>query len=72
MIRKEGSPGSSGVRTTLQLDGFVAEAIEEEVDRLGVAVEELVAFAVLYYLADVDSGRIARQIPTSPDPGVGR
>jgi hypothetical protein len=50
----------------VQLDGFAAEATDEEATRLGVSVKELVSFSVLYYLADVDSGRIARQIATSP------
>jgi hypothetical protein len=54
----------------LQLDGFAAEAIDEEADRLGVSIEELVSFSVLYYLADLDSGRIARQIVTSPYPAT--
>jgi hypothetical protein len=53
---------------TLALDGFARESIEEEATRLSVAVEELVSFAVLYYLADVDSGRIARQVCRSPYP----
>jgi hypothetical protein len=53
---------------TLQLDGFAYETIDEEAARLGVPVEELVTFAVLYYLADLDSGRIARQISRSPYP----
>jgi hypothetical protein len=53
---------------TLELDGFAAEAIDEEADRLGVSVEELVSFSVLYYLADVDSGRISREITVSPYP----
>jgi hypothetical protein len=48
---------------TLQLDGFAYETVAEEAARLGVSVEELVTFAVLYYLADRDSGRIARRIP---------
>jgi hypothetical protein len=52
----------------LQLDGFSADAIDEEANRLGISVDELVSFSVLYYLADVDSGRIARQIDTSPYP----
>ena len=52
----------------VQLDGFAAEAIDEEAGRLGVSVDELVSFSVLYYLADVDSGRIARKIITSPYP----
>jgi hypothetical protein len=50
----------------LQLDGFAREAIDEEAARLGVPVDELVSFSVLYYLADLDSGRVARQIRTSP------
>jgi hypothetical protein len=53
---------------TLALDGFARESIEEEAVRLGVPVRELVSFAVLYYLADVDSGRIARQVCRSPYP----
>jgi hypothetical protein len=57
-----------GRRMTLQLEGFAAEAIDEEADRLGVSAEELVSFSVLYYLADMDSGRIARRIATSPYP----
>jgi hypothetical protein len=54
---------------TVQLEGFAAEAIDEEAGRLGVSVDELVSFSVLYYLADVDSGRIARKIIPSPYPG---
>ncbi len=51
---------------TVQLEGFAAEAVDEEADRLGVSTDELVSFSVLYYLADMDSGRIARQIRASP------
>jgi hypothetical protein len=51
---------------SVPMDVFAWEAIEEESARLGVSVEELVAFSVLYYLADVDSGRVARQIGLSP------
>jgi hypothetical protein len=51
-------------RLTLDLDAFTREALDEEAARLGVSVEELVNFAVLYYLADRDSGRIARRPPT--------
>jgi hypothetical protein len=44
---------------------------------MGVSVEELVSYAVLYYLADHDSGRLARRIvpssqrdsPLPPDAG---
>lgn len=57
--------GESG-HVAVQLDGFVAEAVDEEATRLGISAEELVSFSVLYYLADADSGRIARQIAKSP------
>jgi len=50
---------------TLRLDRFAWKAIEEEADRVGVPVEDLIAFSTLYYLADLDSGRIARRIPLS-------
>lgn len=53
---------------TLQLDGFAHDMVFEEASRLGVPAEELIIFSVLYYLADIDSGRIARQISTSPYP----
>lgn len=53
----------------LRLDPFAWEAV----DQLGVpmagSLENFVAFCVLYYLADADSGRIARQIGRSPYPG---
>lgn len=45
----------------VKLGDFAAEAIDEEAARLGVSVEQLVSFSVLYYLADVDSGRIAQR-----------
>ncbi|HWX44916.1 MAG TPA: hypothetical protein VNY52_06305 [Solirubrobacteraceae bacterium] len=52
-------------RLTLDLDPFVWEALKEESAQLGVSVEELARFSMLYYLADRDSGRIARRLPTS-------
>jgi hypothetical protein len=50
----------------LPLDGFAREALEQEARRMGVSPGEVMTFAVLYYLADLDSGRIAREISTSP------
>lgn len=50
----------------VQLDGFTAEVIDEEANRLGISVERLVSFSVLYYLADVDSGRIAGRVAKGP------
>jgi hypothetical protein len=52
----------------LDLDPFTGEALEREAAQLGVSVEELARFAVLYYLADRDSGRIARRPPLLPPP----
>jgi hypothetical protein len=49
----------------LSLDSFAWDAITEESERLGVPVEEIANFSVLYYLADLDSGRISRRIPSS-------
>jgi hypothetical protein len=70
-----GSPAGGGrqdVRAerslTLRLGGFAWEAIEEQSGGMGVSVEDFIAFAVLYYLADIDSGRVARQISRSPYP----
>jgi hypothetical protein len=54
----------------LRLDGFAWQAIAEESSSLEVSVEDFIAFAVLYYLADVDSGRVARQIVRSPYQGA--
>lgn len=51
---------------SVPMGGFAWEAVQEESARLGVSVEELVAFSVLYYLADVDSGRVARRVVMSP------
>ena len=60
----EGDSGSSEQRTlALDLGSFAWQSLEEECERLGVAIEELVAFALMYYLADADSGRIARKPP---------
>jgi len=48
---------------TLHMDRFAWEALEDESAQQGVSVEELVSFSILYYLADSDSGRIARRLP---------
>jgi hypothetical protein len=50
---------------TISLDKFAWSAITEEARRLGISTEELARFSVLYYLADLDSGRIARRLPST-------
>jgi hypothetical protein len=48
---------------TVPLSAFAYEALAEEAERQGVTLPELLAHAALYYLADLDSGRVARTIP---------
>jgi hypothetical protein len=50
---------------TISFDEFSWSAITEEARRLGVSTQELARFSVLYYLADLDSGRIARRLPSA-------
>jgi hypothetical protein len=61
--RSERHRGRSEPTVVLKLDRFTSDAMTSEAARLGVSLEELASFAVLYYLADLDSGRIARQLP---------
>jgi hypothetical protein len=62
-FRGEENRRTRGRARVVELDGFAAEAIEQQADRFAMEVEDLIGFAVLYYLADVDSGRIARTVP---------
>ncbi len=58
----------AGRPLTLRLNEFTWTAAAEESARLGVSVHELATFALLYYLADIDAGRIAREFPRRADP----
>jgi hypothetical protein len=68
-VRSDDNPGASrrrggaGHGLTLDLEPFAWEALEQEAARQGVTVQELACFAIDYYLADGDSGRIARRLP---------
>jgi hypothetical protein len=55
-----------GERRTVPLpvEGWAYEELAREAERNGISVGELASFAIAYYLADADSGRIARRIPT--------
>lgn len=57
----------AGRQLTLRLDEFAWTAAAEESARLGVSVPELASFALLYYLADLDAERVAREIPRWAD-----
>jgi hypothetical protein len=70
-----GDPGADGDaaakpnrRLTLRLEEFAWRALVEEARRLEVSIHELASFAVLYYLADHDSGRTARRLPPPSGP----
>jgi hypothetical protein len=52
-----------GHTVVLELGAFARETITEQAAELDVSVEELIGFAVLYYLADRDSHRISRRLP---------
>ena len=47
------------------LDDFGARALRDEAARQGVEAEDIAAYAVAYYLADLDSGRVTRDVPPS-------
>ncbi len=57
----------AGERLELRLDTFAMQALREECDRLSISPQQLAEFAIAYYLADLDSGRIARRIPPGPE-----
>lgn len=48
------------------MDGFGWSELELQSRQLGVSESELVRFALMYYLADVDSGRVARALADGP------
>jgi hypothetical protein len=61
-----GRPASGSRQSlTVTLGAFGWRAIEEQAAELGVSAEELARHALLYYLADRDSGRIARARPAT-------
>jgi hypothetical protein len=52
---RRGDPNGAG--TDVELDAATKEALEEEARRQGIAPGRLVEHALLYFLADLDSGR---------------
>ena len=47
---------------TIQLSDFAWTALSKEAERQGVSLEEILAHAAMYFLADLDSGRVATRI----------
>jgi hypothetical protein len=58
---------------TVTLTDFGWNALANEAERQGTSIEQLLAHAAMYYLADIDSGRLATRAPrferSSPGPG---
>ena len=54
------SPGAAEVR--VRLDNETWRALQAEAERQDVSAPELTRHAVLYFLADVDSGRVAERL----------
>lgn len=63
-------PEGQTLELILRLNGFTREALTEESNRLGIPADDLAVFAILYYLADIDSRRIARRISMAPHPAA--
>jgi hypothetical protein len=47
---------------TVAFDNFGWSALQDEARSQGISVEELVVHAAMYYLSDLDTGRVARQV----------
>ena len=50
-------------KVEVEFDEFGWEALTDEAQRQGVTVEELVAHAAMYYVADADRGRFSHRVP---------
>jgi hypothetical protein len=49
-------------RVLIEFDGFGWEALRAEARRQNIMVEELIVHAAMYYLSDLDSGRVAARV----------
>jgi hypothetical protein len=58
--RRDNPP--AGTVTDVHLDEDTMEALEEEARRQGIAAPRLAEHALLYFLADLDSGRAALRL----------
>ena len=54
-------------RLRVELDDDTWEALAEEAERQGVPTEQLAIHALLYFLADIDSGRVAALLEDALD-----
>jgi hypothetical protein len=61
LFARRGDPAARAV-TDVELDEDTMEALEEEARRHGMAADRLAEHALLYFLADLDSGRAAARL----------
>jgi hypothetical protein len=50
-------------RIEVELGEFGWERLTAEAERQNVAIEDLAMHAIMYYLSDLDAGRVAREVP---------
>jgi hypothetical protein len=60
------------VAVTIELDEQTWKAVLQEAERQLVSAERLIEHALLYFLADLDSGRIADRLDEVLEDGEGR
>lgn len=56
------APDARSVTVPIELDEETWKVVAEEAERQRVSAERLIEHAVLYFLADLDSGRIAGRL----------
>ncbi len=49
-------------RVSIEFSDFMFASLTEAAEKQGVKVEELVKHAAVYYLGDLDSGRVAARV----------
>jgi hypothetical protein len=57
-----GAAGKPVLRLTVDLDDGSWRELAAEAERQGVSTETLLVHAILYFLADLDSGRVERRM----------
>jgi hypothetical protein len=60
------APGVTPRCVTVEFSAFGFERLLEEAEAQRVSLEEIVVHATMYYLADVDAGRISRRVLRDP------
>jgi hypothetical protein len=59
---REGGGGKAAYQLSVDLDTASWGGLEAEAERQGVSVDTLLEHAIMYFLADLDSGRVERRI----------